>query len=89
MDEALLHIQAAIDVLRRSAGPRAVLSMLEGAQASLMHDIFGASLTPAPDRIFAYWLESDWTLGPDEPLPHSGYGAASDLVGFGELDCGS
>jgi hypothetical protein len=89
MEEALLHIQAAIDVLRRSAGPRAVLSTLEGAQASPMHDIFGTSLAPAPHRMLADWLESDWTLGPDEPLPHSGYGAASDLIGFGELDCGS
>ena len=90
MEEALLHIQAAIDVLRRSAGPRAVLSTLEGAQASLIHDIFGTSLPPAPDRMLADWLESrDWTLSPDQPLPHSGYGGASDLVGFGELDCGS
>jgi hypothetical protein len=73
MEEALLHIQVAIDVVRRSAGARAVLSTLEGAQASLMHDIFGTSLPPAPDRIFGDWLESsDWTLGPDEPLPHSG-----------------
>jgi hypothetical protein len=84
MEEALLHIQAAIDVLRRSAGPRAVLSTLEGAQARLMHDVFGASLAPAPDRTLADWLESsDWTLGPDEPLPHSGYGGASDMIGFG------
>ena len=87
MEEALLHIQAAIDVLRRSAGPRAVLSTLEGAQASLMHDIFGASSAPAPDRIFADWLKSDWTLGPDEPLPH--HGAASDMIGFGQHDRGS
>lgn len=72
MEEALLHIQAAIDVLRRSAGPRAVLSTLEGAQARLMHDVFGASLAPAPDRIFVEWLQSDWTLGPDEPMPHHG-----------------
>lgn len=90
MEEALLHIQAAIDVLRRSAGPRAVLSTLEGAQASLMHDIFGTSLAPARHRMLGDCLESsDWTLGPDEPLLHHGYGGASDLVGFDELDRGS
>ncbi len=86
MKEALLHIHAAIDVLRRSAGPRAVLSTLEAAQASLMHDIFGASLAPAQRRMLAEWPKSDWTLGPDEPLPHYGLGGSSDIVGFGELD---
>lgn len=81
MEEALLHIQAAIDVLRRSAGPLAVVSTLEDAQASLMHDIFGAPSSPP--------LKSDWTLGADEPLPHDGYGTATEMIGFGELDSGS
>jgi hypothetical protein len=53
MEQALFHIQAAIEVLRRSAGPRPVISTLEGAQASLMHDIFGASLAPARDYVMA------------------------------------
>jgi hypothetical protein len=44
MKEALLHIDKAINVLRRSSGPPAVISILESAHANLMHDIFGASL---------------------------------------------
>ena len=89
MEEALLHIQAAIDVLRRSAGARPVISTLEGAQASLMHEVFGASVAPSGHPILADWLKGDWTLGPDEPLPRSGYGTTSDMIGFGEVDRGS
>ena len=89
MEEALLHIQAAIDVLRRSVGPRPVISTLEGAQASLMHEVFGASVAPPGHPMLADWLKTDWTLGPDEPLPHSGYGTMTDMTGFGKLDSGS
>ena len=72
MKAALLHIHDAIEELRRSAGPEAVISILEDAQASLMHDVFGMRLAPnqahrADDRPI-----SDWTLGPDEPMPHHG-----------------
>jgi hypothetical protein len=72
MREALLHIQRAIDVLRRSAGRPAVVSTLEGVRASLMHDVFGASPATAPYYLSAGRTQSDWTLGPDEPMPHHG-----------------
>jgi hypothetical protein len=70
MKEALRHIHAAIDRLRRSAGPPGVISILEDVQASLMHDIFGASLAPVQHHVLANWVNRDWTLGPDEPMPH-------------------
>ena len=63
MKEALLHIDKAINVLRRSSGPPAVISILDSAHANLMHDIFGASLA-------ADWSRGNWTLGADEPIPH-------------------
>lgn len=72
MKEALLYIDNAINVLRRSAGPPNVLSMLEDVHASLMHVIFGAFLAPAQHRVLANWANRDWTLGPDEPMPHHG-----------------
>lgn len=72
MKEALLHIHAAIDRLRRSAGPPGVISILEDVQVSLMHDIFGASLAPAQHDVLANGANRDWTLGPDEPMPHHG-----------------
>lgn len=68
MKDALLHIHNAIDVLRRSAGSTAVISALEDVRASLMHDIFGVAL--APHHLLADRPKSDWTLGPDEPMPH-------------------
>jgi hypothetical protein len=72
MKEALLHINDAIDQLRRSDGPPNVLSILEDVQASLMHDIFDASLAPAQHHVLADWANKDWTLGPEEPMPHHG-----------------
>ena len=70
MKDALLHMDNAIEVLRRSAGSPAVISVLEDVRASLMHDIFGVTL--APHHILADWPKRDWTLGPDEPMPHHG-----------------
>jgi hypothetical protein len=74
MKEALLHLDNAINVLGRSAGAHAaIISTLEGVRASLMNNIFGVSL--APEQYHTTVTNSpkrDWTLGPDEPVPHNG-----------------
>ena len=62
MKEALLHIQNAINVLRRHNAPSGAVSVLEGVHASLMRDIFPAS------------ARDHWTLGFDEPRPHANHG---------------
>jgi hypothetical protein len=72
MKDALIHIHDAIEELRRSAGPVAVISILEDAQASLMHDIFGKRLGLKQHHRLDDRPISDWTLGPDEPMPHHG-----------------
>lgn len=72
MKEALFHIDKAINVLRRSSGPPAVISILERAHANLMHGIFGASLAADLPR-------SDWTLDANEPMPHYGEELLSSL----------
>jgi hypothetical protein len=61
MKEVLLHINNAIEVLRRSNGSPGVISLLEGVHANLMRETFRA-------------LSSDWTLGLDEPRPSAKYG---------------
>jgi hypothetical protein len=72
MKEALLHLDNAINVLRGYAVTHAaIISTLEGVQASLMHNIFGVSLAPEQHHItLTYWPTDDWTLGSDEPMPH-------------------
>ena len=72
MKEALLHINDALNWLRRYAGPPTIISVLEDAQASLMHDIFGTPLRPRQPHLLDDRPNSDWTLGPDEPMPHHG-----------------
>ena len=72
MKEALLHINDALNWLRRYAGPPTIISVLEDAQASLMHDIFGAPSRPTQPHLLDDRSNRDWTLGPDEPMPHHG-----------------
>ena len=86
MKEALLNIHDAINWLRRSAGPPTVISILENAQIRLMHDIFGTPLRPEPHHPSDDRPNSDWTLGPDEPIPH--YGEACLTINIGDVSRG-
>jgi len=87
MKQALLHVHYAIEDLRRSAGSPKIISILEYVQAKLMHDVFGASVPPARYLQLFDGPNDDWTLGPDEPLPHDGVSsgfATQPREGFGK-----
>jgi hypothetical protein len=67
MKEVLLHINEAIELLRRSNGSPGVIALLEKVHANLMRQIFGGLTSLSP-------LSADWTLGDDEPRPSAEYG---------------